>query len=46
MAYVRDISRRENSAEHSWHLALSLLALAQELDLDIDLNKALVIWYG
>jgi len=43
-AYVSDKARRENSAEHSWHLALGLLAIAQELDLKIDLQKALV--YG
>jgi putative hydrolase of HD superfamily len=42
-AYVSDLSRRENSAEHSWHLALGLLALARELDLEIDLDKALVM---
>jgi putative hydrolases of HD superfamily len=42
-AYVSDLSRRENSAEHSWHLALGLLTLAHELDLEIDLNKALVM---
>ena len=42
-AYVSDFSRRENSAEHSWHLAIGLLALARELDLQIDLNKALVM---
>ncbi len=42
-AWVSDLSRRENSAEHSWHLALGLLTLAHELELDIDLNKALVM---
>ena len=42
-AYVSDLSRRENSAEHSWHLALGLLTLAHELDLEIDLNRALVM---
>jgi putative hydrolase of HD superfamily len=42
-AYVSDLSRRENSAEDSWHLALGLLAIAQELDLKIDLHKALVM---
>jgi putative hydrolase of HD superfamily len=26
-AYVSDTSRRENSAEHSWHLAVGLLAM-------------------
>lgn len=42
-AYVSDMSRRENSAEHSWHLSLGLLAIAQELNLKIDLRKALVM---
>jgi putative hydrolases of HD superfamily len=42
-AYVSDLSRRENSAEHSWHLAFGLLAIAQELNLKIDLHKALVM---
>ena len=42
-AYVSDLSRRENSAEHSWHVALGLLTIAQELDLEIDLHKALVM---
>jgi putative hydrolase of HD superfamily len=42
-AYVSDLSRRENSAEHSWHLALGLLALARELDLEIDLPRALAM---
>lgn len=42
-AYVSDRSRRENSAEHSWHLALGLVAIANELELKIDLHKALVM---
>ena len=42
-AYVSDRSRRENSAEHSWHVAIGLLTLARELDLDIDLPKALTM---
>jgi 5'-deoxynucleotidase YfbR-like HD superfamily hydrolase len=42
-AYVSDHSRRENSAEHSWHLSIGLLALAHELNLKIDLHKALVM---
>jgi putative hydrolases of HD superfamily len=42
-AYVSDMSRRENSAEHSWHLALGLVAIAQELGLKIDLHKALIM---
>ena len=42
-AYVSDHSRRENSAEHSWHLAVGLLAFAQELQIEFDLHKALVM---
>jgi putative hydrolases of HD superfamily len=42
-AYVSDLSRRENSAEHSWHLAVGLLTIAQELGLKFDLHKALVM---
>jgi putative hydrolases of HD superfamily len=42
-AYVSDGSRRENAAEHSWHLALGLLTIANELNLEIDLHKALVM---
>lgn len=42
-AYVSDLSRHENSAEHSWHLSIGLLALSRELDLEIDLNKALAM---
>ncbi len=42
-AYVSNVSRRENSAEHSWHLALGLLALARELDLEINLPRALAM---
>src|SRR5689334_20685018 len=42
-AYVSDLSRRENSAEHSWHLALGLLTVARELNLPIDLHKALIM---
>lgn len=39
-AYLSDLSRHENSAEHSWHLAIGLLTVARELDLEIDLAKA------
>lgn len=42
-AYVSDLSRRENSAEHSWHLALGLLAVARELNPPIDIHKALLM---
>lgn len=42
-AYVSDFSRRENSAEHSWHMALALIVLDREFDLKIDLHKALTM---
>jgi putative hydrolases of HD superfamily len=42
-AYVSDLSRRENSAEHSWHMALGLLTIAHELNVPLDLHKALVM---
>lgn len=35
-AYARDFSRRENSAEHSWHLAMAVLTFAPEMNLPID----------
>lgn len=42
-AWVSDVSRRENSAEHTWHLALGLLTLARELQLELDLHRALMM---
>lgn len=40
---MSDLSRQENSAEHSWHLALGLLTVARELNLEIDVPKALIM---
>lgn len=40
-AWTSTLTRRENSAEHSWHLAIGLMTVARELSLDIDLSKAL-----
>lgn len=42
-AYVSGQDRHENSAEHSWHLALALLALGRERDLRIDLHHAVTM---
>jgi putative hydrolase of HD superfamily len=42
-SYVSDLSRHENSAEHSWHLAIGLLTVAHELNLQLDLHRALVM---
>lgn len=39
-AWTSKLDRRENSAEHSWHLAIGLLTVARELNLEIDLAKA------
>ena len=40
-SYVSDGSRNENSAEHSWHLALALMALQEILPDDFKLDHAL-----
>ncbi len=42
-AYVSGQARHENSAEHSWHLALALLTLAREGGLGIDLPRAVAM---
>ncbi len=39
-AYLSDLSRNENSAEHSWHLAVAILTLKNELDINIDIARA------
>lgn len=41
--YVSDHSRRENSAEHSWHLALGVVTVARELGVTVDLHKAVLM---
>ena len=40
-AYISDSSRRENSAEHSWHTAMMALILVEYCPEDIDLNRVL-----
>ncbi len=37
---LHDSSRRENSAEHSWHLAMSVIVLAEAADEKIDVGRA------
>jgi len=39
--YVLGADRRENSAEHSWHLAVMALLLAEHADAPVDLLRAL-----
>lgn len=41
--YTCGDERNENSAEHSWHLALAVLAFGQELMPDLDLLRAIKI---
>lgn len=38
-----DGSRRENTAEHSWHLAMTVLVLAPHADDDVDIVRAIEI---
>ncbi|WP_039018040.1 HD domain-containing protein [Halocynthiibacter namhaensis] len=38
-----DLSRHENSAEHSWHLALFALILAPDAGPDVDINRAILM---
>ncbi len=40
-SYVSDGSRRENDAEHMWHLALFVLVLAEHADEPVDLLRVL-----
>ena len=38
-----DKSRRENDAEHSWHLALSAVLLKEHMKEDVDLTKVMIM---
>jgi len=38
---LTDSSRRENSAEHSWHLALMAMLLAEHTDAPVDLARVM-----
>lgn len=40
-SYVLDASRRENTAEHSWHLAMMALVLGEHADVPADLTTVL-----
>jgi putative hydrolase of HD superfamily len=40
---ITDGSRRENSAEHSWHLALFALVLAEHADEPVDLPRVITM---
>jgi putative hydrolase of HD superfamily len=40
-SYVTNTSRRENSAEHSWHLAMACWSIAEMFELDVNHEKLL-----
>jgi putative hydrolase of HD superfamily len=40
-SYIADGSRRENSAEHSWHMALCALLMADEIAGKVDIGRVL-----
>ena len=40
-AYITDASRRENSAEHSWHVAIMAMMLGEYANEDIDLLRVI-----
>ncbi|MBR3600367.1 MAG: HD domain-containing protein, partial [Lachnospiraceae bacterium] len=39
--YLSDASRKENDAEHSWHLALMTLLLSEHANTEIDVQKVI-----
>lgn len=40
-SYLSDGSRNENSAEHSWHLAVTLMGFSKYIPPTVDLNRAI-----
>ena len=40
-SYVPNSDRLENSAEHSWHLAMACWAIAEHFDLEVNMEKLL-----
>lgn len=42
-SYVTQESRNENSAEHSWQLAVALIAFQKHLPLELDFDRAIKI---
>ena len=41
--YLSDGTRRENDAEHSWHLALTAVLLSEHADEEVDLLKVITM---
>lgn len=42
-SYISDCSRKENDAEHSWHLALMAFLLSEHSNSDIDVKKVMMM---
>ena len=42
--YLSDASRKEDDAEHSWHLALMAVLLSEYSNEEVDLKKVVPIW--
>ncbi len=42
-AYITEGPRNENSAEHSWHLAVALMAFRDIIPDSVDLNHAIQV---
>ena len=41
--YLADGKRKENDAEHSWHLALMAVLLKEHINEDVDLTKVMIM---
>ena len=41
--YLADGKRKENDAEHSWHLALSAVLLKEHMEEDVDLTRVMIM---
>ncbi|MCJ8313024.1 MAG: HD domain-containing protein [Saccharospirillaceae bacterium] len=42
-SYISDGARNENSAEHSWHLAMALMSLKDKLPNELNIDHAIKI---
>lgn len=42
-SFVLDAVRRENTAEHSWHVAVMAAVLSEHLDADVDLARVVLL---
>jgi putative hydrolase of HD superfamily len=42
-SFVLDAERRENTAEHSWHVAVLAAVLSEHLDADVDLARVVLL---